>query len=469
MSNQPRLWNVLFFLKRNRARKKRQLRKMAFQLMVDKTTGFYLLVLGGYLFASIFIFGDMINKYEGMFLTFEKAAMERVGFLITALPMAYVFQSIKNPGIIFTSSELKLSYLTFSIKRIWLYCVLEKWVKSFFFYLLSGLLVVLVTPLSFEFVITYTGTLWLIGLLMTLPQWKLFQSKWYIKVGCLLVVALLNIVNVMTSADYIGIIALVLLVFINMLLIPSIFQFIHWGRVAELNDFKIWTMPLIERASNTRLKRQKRYSIFQNTKKRKKPFRYTEKAIYHRLWQVYFSKNLDLVSQVVGTLLLMLIIFVFINSFFVFLGIAVAVHVITSLAASFFVNRFKTDIIEVLPWELYSYKRTLIKWLHMGLVPIVLPVIPYFILNYSLWLPIQLVFIYSAFLLTYHIKVNKSISILRKENKKFQIEEVIGFIGVVLIVISESIPTVSLTVLLIVFLIRKYQKDVTYVTDEQIR
>src|SRR5699024_10696514 len=110
-------------------------------------------------------------------------------------------------------------------------------------------------------------------------------------------------------------------------------------------------MHLIFKLSKIKFKTQKKYSDFQNITTKKNPFNYTDKAIQHRLWKIYLWKNTELIFPIMFALFLMLFILPFVNQWAPYLGIAIAIHVYTSVAASFYMDRFRADIISVLPWD----------------------------------------------------------------------------------------------------------------------
>lgn len=55
MIKNPPLLKAYFFIKKNQFRKKMNIYKMAFSVIIDTTIAIYLLIIGLYLFASMFI------------------------------------------------------------------------------------------------------------------------------------------------------------------------------------------------------------------------------------------------------------------------------------------------------------------------------------------------------------------------------------------------------------------------------
>src|SRR5699024_12599354 len=93
------LRQAMSLIKKNRRKRKIDIHKMAFGLMVDKTTAVYLLIIVGYIFISMFIVGDFINDYYDQFIMVETQMQKRIWTIFTILPIAYVIQSFSRPAI----------------------------------------------------------------------------------------------------------------------------------------------------------------------------------------------------------------------------------------------------------------------------------------------------------------------------------------------------------------------------------
>src|SRR5699024_6076205 len=134
------------------------------------------------------------------------------------------------------------------------------------------------------------------------------------------------------------------------------------------------TMWFISKISKVDMKRQRKYSIFQNLSWRKKPFKYQEKSIHHRLWQIYFGKNIQLIFQIMSALFLLLVVFSFVNGLMFHIILAIAIHIYTSILRSFFMGRFASDIVQTLPWNLLGYKQSFFKWAVFGGLILLIPI-----------------------------------------------------------------------------------------------
>ncbi|GIO27130.1 hypothetical protein [Ornithinibacillus bavariensis] len=409
-------WHAYWFIRLNRFRKKKEIKKRLVAMSIDKTTAFYLLVVGGYLFASIFIFNDYLAMYQDEFLFIEQQAEMRFWLILMIVPIRYVFQAFRFPGLFISSSEYQLGMLPFSMRRITLYIALEKWVKQFIRYLMIGAIVVLLTPINPILIWLYFFIFWFIEVLMTIPQWKLFQMKWYVKLCVISALLLINIVGTLTGTTILfSVLILIVVLLSNFYWYGKIFTNINWGRVTEVNDYLIWSMPLVARATKTKFKRQRRYNIFLNSATRKKPFSYTESAIYKRLWLQYFRENIELVVKVIGGLLLAIIVLFFVHDLAALIGIAISIHVLTTFIASLYVDRFHTGIVQVLPWNVDSFKRTVNRWVLIGCIPLFIPIFIYSYARFSWHGSLFILLLISLFLFNYIVKMENAAKVLDKK------------------------------------------------------
>ncbi|ASN07100.1 hypothetical protein [Virgibacillus necropolis] len=449
MSRNASLIRAFLFIKKNRFRKKSSVYKMAIQVMVDPVIAIYLVLLGGYVIASLFIMGDVIQANHQNFMLAEEQAIIRYWVVVAILPIRYVMRSFRNPGVTFSSSEDQLSILPFTRKKIWLLCIAEKWIKLILFYIVVGTLVTVITPISSSVVVAYILLFTVMDTIMTVPQWKLFQVRVGTKLHWISGIIVLNIGAFFSSHLIVSLAIIGFILTINMRLFGSIFHGVHWGKVMEVSDFKIWNMPLISKASETKFKRQRKYSAFRNSFAQKKPFTYTPKAIHHRIWRIYLGKNLDLILQTVVVLLIMLVAVVFISESAIHIAIAVAIYVYASVAAILFSDRFQSDILHVLPWNLKSYKQSFFKWVIIGSIPLLIRIISYLVLHASIWAPVQLIFYFSTFMFVYQIKIDNTIALLARQSG-YKTNMGLGYLFLILVAISGLYPIVSLGFIVVI-------------------
>jgi hypothetical protein len=452
--NRRSFLRAYLFIKRNRIRKKSKIYKQAMGVMIDPVIAVYLIPLIGYVIVSFFIAGDFIGQYHDAFIVFETAIKDRFWLIASVLPLRYAVQSFTRPGIVFPRAEYLLGMLTFKKSKIWFAAAAEKWLRLIILYMIAGCVFVLMFPISARLIFTYILLLLLIDILMTIPQWKLFQLSILKKSGLTAAIITIMMTGVFLSPFVTAMMIAVLLPVINMYLSAGLFRDVNWGRVMEISDFHIWKMPFIGKVSETKFQWGNKYSFFQNRASARKPLQYTEKAIQRRLWQIYLKKNIDLIIRTIGTLFVMLVIFPFVNGWAPYLGIAVAIHVYTSVASSFFKERFESDIVSVLPWDLQVYKRTFLNWVVYGSLVLLVPVCVFLAVSgpTSGWALTQLLLICTVFLSVYELKVNKMITILAKKQTVSTNTGFFGFLLLMLVFLSGSFPPVALSFLIILYL-----------------
>src|SRR5690625_2414151 len=104
MMNKPPLINAYLFIKKNRFRKKSKIYRQAIGMMIDPVIAFYLLLFGGYVIASFLILVVFIIDHDDIFILVDVQAPSRFISILTILPLRYITQSFRMPGVIFSSS-----------------------------------------------------------------------------------------------------------------------------------------------------------------------------------------------------------------------------------------------------------------------------------------------------------------------------------------------------------------------------
>jgi hypothetical protein len=454
MIRKPSVWNAYLFLSKNRFRKKNKLIKTALELVIDKTTAVYVILFLGYIFAALFIFGDVTEELTPFFRLFEANAETGFWILLTALPIRYIFKAFREPGIRFSSSEYQLSLLPYARKKVWLLTLTGKLVKQAIVYSVAAMIVVILTPIASTLIFSYIALIFAYDVIMSVPQWKLFQQRVWMKIGLLLAVIGINLLGIVLASPLIGIVLAGLILISHIYLIPKLFKQIDWSRVTEISDYYIWNMQLIGFASKTKMKRQKRFGIFQNSPKRKAPFR-TNQSIYHRMWKVYLFKNYELLFQLTGVLFLMLIVLPFIHEIALPIGMAIAVYAYSSVMSTFYMDRFRADILQTLPWDLSGYRKSFFGWTAIGGIILLIPAVIAMYVLAGYWVFLYIALFISVFLYSFFLKTNKSMVILAKKSTFFQLEEGMHFVSIIVVGFSGAYPVLTLAFPLILILAQK--------------
>ncbi|MFB4168305.1 hypothetical protein [Virgibacillus sp. JSM 102003] len=435
-----------WLIRRGRFAKKKKVYKQVAAVVIDPTTAIYVAALVGYLVVSLFLTGNITEELAPFFAFVKENASKGYLLLLSVLPIRYIVRSFQHPGILFSTSEYQLGLLPFRREKIWAFLLVEKSLKVLLFFGSLAALLIFVTPISSSLITSYLTLIAVYDLVMAVPQWKLFQQRFWIKAVWLLLFILSNLTGVMLESELIGLMQLVLIILAHIVLLPRLFKGINWERVTEISDYYIWNMLVVSKVSQTKFKKKKSYSILQNSARRKRSFA-TIFSIYHRLWQLYLVKNLGVIFQVIGVILLMLVAFQFFKEWLYYIGMAVGIHVYTALCTNLFHNRFQADVVEVLPWDLAMYKRTYFKWMAMGGGLLFLPIFSYFIRHWDVWAPFQLMFVVCVFLYAYHVNMDKTIILLAKKSGFLQLREGLSLVFIISVAISHILPVISLTAL----------------------
>ncbi|WP_047985419.1 hypothetical protein [Ornithinibacillus californiensis] len=453
--NHPSPWQAYLPVRKGRFRKKKAVYKTLVALSFDIITIIYSIIVGGYVFASIFIFNDFFKVFQDEFQFVETQLNERFWLILSIVPLRYIFQSFRNPGITITSSEYQLGMLPYSIKRIAFFVAIEKWIKLLLKYLVVIAIAMLITPIDPKIISLYFILFWVIEVLMTVPQWKLFQTNFMVKLTLLLSLGMLTMVGTFThTSPIVGIGVFIAMIACNFLLANRLFDNINWGRVIEVNDYIIWSMPIVSKATKVKFKRQKRFNLFQNRASRKKPFTYTNSAIHKRLWLQYYRENIEFIVKVVGGLLLTNTILPFIHPTVALIGIALSIFVYTTFVSSLFVDRFYTGIVQVLPWDVKSFRITKRKWVLIGFIPILIPITVYSIVHFSWWSIGFFLLIFSVFIINYEVKMDTASERLNKRLSQLTLKGTIAFCSLGLIVLcAYNIYFTLVSVVLLTYVI----------------
>lgn len=431
------------WIKRNRLIKKVNLYKLALGVAIDRTIAIYSVAFSLYFIIGSIVAFDGNEFFKQQWISqVEHILVDIYPYLPTFLPILFIFSSFRDPGILFARAEYQLTWLPYSKNKIWLWIVLEKWGKQLLISISFTGILLFFTPISSFLIVKYSLTLYGMVLLMTIPQWVLFQKHFFNKL-----LSLLLALSVFLCMVYLNLPALMsaLYPFVWFILTiywikRGIFRNVLWDRVVEVSDFRIWSMFLISKLSKVDMKRERNFRLLHILPWRKRPFVYTSKKIHHRLWSVYFRKNLRLLLQTILSISLLYVIFLFQSEQFFYLAIAIGIYIYTRIGKIFFETRFKMDILEGLPWDLKAYKKSFFQWFLFGGLVLL---IPFIFLLITAWSRSNLLaFFYALFLMTYmyHLRIDEAIYELGRKSKQFTLRSILGTILFVGFILNAVIP-----------------------------
>lgn len=459
LPSNPSTFQVYTYLKKNRMKKKQTLYKLALGISIDKTIAIYLAFTIAF---GLFIAFDFIERYESWFTNLE--AMLSTYYLTAMLIFLIrpVMASFTKPGILFSSAEFQISLLPYEKKKLWLYCVLEKWLKTVALLLFIATLLVILTPFSRSFIYTFAGIIITTQLVMTIPQWNLFRLRLIFKL--LIAVAVLGMGALLrfmaqntTLAIVIGVILLILLLALHIPFVRYSLRSVPWAKIVRISDLAIWNMWFINKVSNMQIIPPNRQGLFQTifrSEKRKKPFNYHTDSIYKHLWKLYFMENKDAVIKTIGSVIIVIIALSFQGDMLFGLGLALALFLFQQMAGSFFLAQFSERLLYYIPWDLEGWEKAFKSWTYIGGLIVLVPLSICLIFHSStiLWLPLQLLFYIAVFGYVLTISLFAKVALLSKSPRtEPPVDTIVKTVMYLLVIVSVSYPIASLAVTILYF------------------
>lgn len=459
---------MYFFIKRNRLRKKWTLLKQFISLTLDFTTVFYTLIFVGYFVVAFLLEGSISFGWTERIRQFEPIVIQSFWYIATVVPIARLTMAFQQPGITFSSAEYHLSLLPYSRMKIWLLLAIERWLKALILYVLIGVVLHLFTPISLSVIIAYVSLLLGLNVVMTAIEWKFFQLAVLKKIAILLLFMVINVISFFLNSPIFATCYLLFLILLNIILAKSLLKRIDWPKVTAAIDFKLWNMKMISYATNTKFKKERKYSLWQRMPFWKKPFPYDISNVYHRLWHIYLERNIGLIVQLTGALLLMIVVCSFLKEWIFVLAIIIAIHMYTTFAVTLFQDRLATDIVQVLPWDLEAFKSTYEKWVLISGIVLFIPIIIKTAIQFTPWTVAQWIVMMFSFYFFLHAKLERAIS---KIDHRYVFNDFLYTIGLVLLLViffSYKYPLVLLIGCVIVGVAPFFMKNKRVALKEEV-
>ncbi|UFT99807.1 hypothetical protein KO561_02190 [Radiobacillus kanasensis] len=449
-------------LKKNRWKKKKKIYKLALGVSFDVTISIY---FGLFLIMGLFIAYDMLQQYQNQFLLAEEMVKANGQNLIIVFILRYVMGSFTRPGVLFSSAELQLSLLPYSLRQLWFCVVIEKWLKFTVLCLVGATLVYILTPISGQTILWVVGLTWATHVLMTVPQWVLFQYGWIPKVTILVALFNVSILSVILDQSIPLVpILIVGLGLVQFFLRRSILR-ANWLKIAQTNDFIVWNMWFVSRMSKMEIKPKRQFGFLQSErrkKKQKQPFPYESDDIYKKMWMVFFREKIEYVLKTIGIVLLLSVVLSLQSDLLMGIGVGLSIFVFGKMTQSLFLSHFTDRLLITLPWDIRAWTSSY--FAYVGIVGLVLLLlignVLYWMLDVKLWLPILLAFYGIVAVYFVKLQVREAIRVLTKQNK--MPAYITGTIIIVLfaaVMGSTLYPWLSACGLLAVFSIWRDYKD----------
>lgn len=386
---------LYWMIKKGQTIKKVRLYKQVFGILFDWTTMPYILGLGGYILYAV-LSGMDLSAVQFNFEKLEAFTARNIWNIAITLPLLFLFRAFNDPGVIFSTAEYTLTHLPISKRKIWFMRAVERWVIAFIKITVIGMALLLISKTPILTMFFYIGLIVLVNMLMTMIAWKIYQLHLLKKVAILFFYLCVVIGFIFIDSVYISMGMLIVLLLINLYLSPRLFQKIHWQRIVAASDYRIWNMAIVSNVTKVKTKKEGKYSQWRILPSWHRPFSYQGDAVFHRLWMLYFEKNIIVLVQLYGGLTLFLTIFIFVKPGLFLTVLAISAIAVASLSGTMFYDRLQSEVVQVIAWDVFAFKRTLMQWMVSCSVLFVLPVLTYAIVYKLYYFPVYLLLYYVA-------------------------------------------------------------------------
>lgn len=446
---------LFLLLQRGRLQKKKVLYKQVWQMTFDPMMLFYVLALFGYVLWAVYQAGNIGVKIDQFAFQLEAISVDVFWLVMTVIPLGLLFRTFTRPGIVISTAEYRASLLPYTKRQIWWMAVNFRWLKLMLVLSVVGFLLYIASPTSGQIVLIYIGLLWLINVLMTSIEWRVFQLHLIWKIIIFMMAIGVNVLSFMTNATIVGSIVLVGLFVLNIFLLPRVTEKIAWDKVTAACDYQVWNMPLMTYFTKQKMKKERAYTIWQRMAFWRKAFRYDTRAVYGRLWVIYWQRQIVLVLQFIGTIILLTSFIPLLNiwiidivdqfgltvsplkDWFFFVALAIGMHLYVSMAVVFWRDRLTTDIMQVLPWNLATLQSTFLKWAYPGIVLFLLPMCLFAIEHFSWLFVLQMVVALCAVGFLLYWKIVEAFQLV-SEKEAFIVPKRISYFGYSLYIVMIS-------------------------------
>src|SRR5699024_1678266 len=474
-----RMIKLFLLLQRGRLQKKKTLYKQVWHMTFDPLLLCYILVLFGYIAWAVYQKGNIGMKIDQFAFQLEAISVNVFWLIMTVVPLGLLFRTFTRPGIVISTAEYRVSLLPYTRRQIWWMAASFRWLKLAVMLSVIGLILYVASPTSGQIVLLYISLVWLINVLMTSIEWRVFQLHIIWKVVIFMMVIMVNVMSFMIDGTVVGFIVLLSLIVLNMFLLLRLTNMIAWEKVTAACDYQVWNMPLMTYFTKQKMKKERAYTIWQRMPFWKKAFRYKKGAVYGRLWFIYWQRHIVLVLQFLGTMVLftsftpMLNMWIIdiaalfgltvlpVKDWFFFVALAIGMYLYVSIAVVFWRDRLTTDIMQVLPWDVVTLQTSFLKWAYPGIGVFLLPMYVYALEHLSWLFILQMLVALCAVCFLLYWKLVEAFQII-SEKETFAVPKnllMLGYSLYIVMIVSVFYPlAIIIGLILIAVVIRLHLK-----------
>ena len=299
----PTTLSVYWWLRRKRRNKKKELYKRSFNLIVDPVVLFY---AGLFVIFCLFLGYEWLQRLLPLIESMGARGMNYLFYLPFVIFLGASIAANADPGIRFTSSELQLSLLPYSRKDLVLFLFLEKVGIQLLWTVFFVIVINLITTFPIIYLLLWGGIYVTSLSLSYLIQWRLFSLGAWVKFTTFIFIVS------MAGLLYMGISGIVLNAVLTGYVLWLIFKSteVSWGRVAEVNDAKVWNMWAISQMTNVHIRPPQRFGLTENywQQKGRNDRNLSVPKMYERIWFGHLGRSFPYVWKTILTSLLLIIV-----------------------------------------------------------------------------------------------------------------------------------------------------------------
>lgn len=366
------------YVKANRKQKRRKLNRMAMRILFDKTSAFYLGIFG-LLFS--FWLRDQFVLSMPFFQGLEKFLSASFFGIISLALIRPLLASFTRPGVLFSSSDLFLSMLPYDQKKLWQLHVIDRIKKATIIYLIIGLALQIMLPLSGVLIFSFILGFWIVEVLMIIPQWLLYQKSWWLKLligqGMSTLIVVTNFVSAWINLTIVLLsLSLIVLIFINITRYNRIHKISDWSNIIETNDRLLRKNILVSFASKVTIEPPKYQGFYHHVIRNKtlrKPFNpQRENQMYHRIIFIKMIEQKEYLIKLAAVLFVLLTLMSILSAITYSWAIVIVIYLYSHLGSRLFLIIFEDRLIFSLPWKIKRWRKLFTRWLLIGFIPLIL-------------------------------------------------------------------------------------------------
>jgi len=362
--NELELYN---FINKRRRKKVAAKYRLAFSIIFDKVTLFYLIPL---LIIGILFLKNSIN-YNSEWIIYLNLNNFLVSTVLGAyLIVCYSFKAFIDPRYRLTSSEYNLTVLPYRINHIMHIIIFREQLKRLSIFICILTIVYILGVFNLNSLVLLLISFLISDLTSGLLQWLIFQKTALVKATLLTGVLLITILfltllmNMEYSSFLFWIFHSISILVIIIILKIDILKQVNWRLVVLISDDKTWNpflVKLITGVGFNSISTRTRMSLPTNNQKKSKPLPYQLEKILLKYWKQSLVNNKGISFHLLSNGLAITAFLTFKATFSLTLGFTLASLIVTYLISNFLTEKLNQLNFKIIPWSLNDYVESIYK------------------------------------------------------------------------------------------------------------